>query len=126
VQRKVAPFLTAAVLHSLIPVLARTNAFQSAEIDSADVSASDETLKACIHSAAAAPGGLVMIDSARITEFSPVRPIDVVRVERILAGLAVSQKFRFEHAVIGRIIALTGGVYILDGTHRCMPMLIGR
>jgi hypothetical protein len=92
----------------------------------ADVSASDLMLTPCIHGAAAAPGGLVMIDPERITEFSAVRPVDVATVERILARLAVSQKFGLEHAVTGRINALTDDVYILDGANRCIAMLFWR
>jgi DNA modification methylase len=78
------------------------------------------------HGAAAAPGGLVMIDPARITEFSAVRPVDFATVERILERLAVSQTFGLEHAVTGRINHVSGDVFILDGAHRSMAVLLGR
>jgi hypothetical protein len=78
------------------------------------------------HSAAAAPGGLVMIDSARITEFSAVSPVYFATVERILERLAVSQTFGLEHAVTGRINHVSGDVFILNGAHRSMAVFLGR
>jgi hypothetical protein len=78
------------------------------------------------HGAAAAPGGLVMIDTACITEFPAVRPVDFATAERILERLAASHTFGLEHAVTGRIDHVSGDVFILDGSHRSMVVLLGR
>jgi hypothetical protein len=78
------------------------------------------------HGAAAARGGLVMIDPARITEVLAVRPVDFATVKRILERLAVSQTFGLDHAVTGRINHLSGDIFILDGAHRSMAVLLGR
>ena len=69
---------------------------------------------------------VLLIDPARVKSFTNVRPLDVGVVNKILSGLICSGKFHVQHAVTGRVDPTTQDVYLIDGAHRCMAVLIGR
>jgi DNA methylase len=69
---------------------------------------------------------VLFIDPARVTSFTNVRPLDAAVVSKILSGLTCSGKFHVQHAVTGRVDPVTQDVYLIDGAHRCMAVLIGR
>lgn len=69
---------------------------------------------------------VLFIDPARVKSFTNVRPLDVAVVNKILIGLICSGKFHIQHAVTGRVDPITKDVYLIDGAHRCMAVLVGR
>ena len=79
-----------------------------------------------VHGRDAPQGAVVMVDPARVARFSAVRPISPETVERILVSIRDNSGFQYQHAVTGWIEQRTGDVFIRDGAHRCMAVLLGR
>jgi DNA modification methylase len=78
------------------------------------------------HGANAPEGSIVMIDPARVTRYSAVRPITPEDVEEVLRSIVRTCAFDRQYAVTGRFESEAGDVYIRDGAHRCMAILRGR
>jgi hypothetical protein len=68
---------------------------------------------------------VVLIDPQRVTRYSAVRPITAAAVDAVFHSLRASKGFEGQHAVTCFIDAATSDVYIRDGAHRVMAVLLG-